>query len=115
MMVDGALDVSIVSYRCESLLRECLQSLRDNPPSSPTNVHVVDNASRDGTAEMVAREFPDVRITVCEQNLGFSVANNVAIRAGSAPFVLVLNPDTRITSGSVDRLLELMHGKPEIG
>jgi N-acetylglucosaminyl-diphospho-decaprenol L-rhamnosyltransferase len=109
------LDASIVSYRCESLLRECLQSLRDNPPSRPMNVHVVDNASADGTAEMVEREFPEVRLTVCEQNVGFSVANNVAIRAGSAPYVLILNPDTRITPGSLDHLLGLMDSRPEVG
>ena len=116
MNADGSdLDVSIVSYRCESLLRDCLQSLRDNPPSRAMNVHVVDNASGDGTAEMVAREFPEVRLSALEQNTGFSVANNVAIRAGSAPYVLVLNPDTRITPGGLDRLLELMDARPMVG
>ena len=109
------LDVSIVSYRCESLLRDCLESLRDNPPSRPMSVHVVDNASGDGTAEMVGREFPEVRLTALDQNVGFSVANNIAIRAGSAPYVLIVNPDTRITPGSLDRLLELMDAKPDVG
>lgn len=109
------LDVAIVSYRCESLLRDCLQSLRDHPPSRAMNVHVVDNASGDGTVEMVEREFPEVQLTALEQNLGFSVANNIAIRAGSAPYILVLNPDTRITAGSLDRLLELMDSKPAVG
>ena len=109
------LDVSIVSYRCESLLRDCLQSLRDNPPSRGMTVHVVDNASGDGTAEMVTREFREFRLTTSEQNLGFSAANNIAIRAGSAPYVLVLNPDTRITPGSLDRLLELMDSRADVG
>ena len=111
----AALDVSIVSYRCEALLRDCLQSLRDHPPERSMSVHVVDNASGDGTAEMVAREFAEFRLTVCEQNMGFSAANNIAIRAGSAPYVLVLNPDTRITPGSLERLCELMDTRPEIG
>jgi N-acetylglucosaminyl-diphospho-decaprenol L-rhamnosyltransferase len=115
MSDESAVDVAIVSYRCESLLRDCLESLRDNPPSRPMNVHVVDNASGDGTAEMVEREFPDVQLTSLEQNLGFSVANNIAIRAGSAPYVLILNPDTRITPGSLDRLLQVMDAKPEVG
>jgi N-acetylglucosaminyl-diphospho-decaprenol L-rhamnosyltransferase len=115
MSDESALDVAIVSYRCESLLRDCLESLRDNPPSRPMNVHVVDNASGDGTAKMVEREFPDVQLTSLEQNLGFSVANNIAIRAGSAPYVLILNPDTRITPGSLDRLLQVMDAKPEVG
>jgi N-acetylglucosaminyl-diphospho-decaprenol L-rhamnosyltransferase len=112
---ESALDVSIVSYRCEALLRDCLQSLLDNPPSRDMSVHVVDNASGDGTAEMVAREFGEVKLTVCEQNTGFSVANNIAIRAGSAPYVLILNPDTRITPGALDKLLELMDSRPEVG
>ena len=110
-----ALDVSIVSYRCVSLLRDCLTSLRENPPTGEMNVHVVDNASGDGTPEMVRREFPEVRLTECAQNVGFSIANNVAIRAGSAPYVLILNPDTRITPGSLDSLLDLMESRPEIG
>jgi N-acetylglucosaminyl-diphospho-decaprenol L-rhamnosyltransferase len=115
-VTDGAgLDVSIVSYRCEGLLRDCLQSLRDNPPSRGMTVHVVDNASGDGTAEMVARDFPEYRLTASEQNLGFSAANNIAIRAGSAPYVLILNPDTRITSESLDHLMELMDSRPEVG
>jgi N-acetylglucosaminyl-diphospho-decaprenol L-rhamnosyltransferase len=112
---EAGLDVSIVSYRCEELLRDCLTSLQENPPSGEMNVHVVDNASGDGTVEMVRREFPEIRVTECTQNTGFSTANNIAIRAGSAPYVLILNPDTRITPGSLDHLLELMDARPEIG
>jgi len=48
---------------------------------------------------MVAREFGDVKLTVNEENLGFSAANNLAIRAGDAPYLLALNPDTRVTDG----------------
>jgi N-acetylglucosaminyl-diphospho-decaprenol L-rhamnosyltransferase len=111
----AGLDVAIVSYRCEGLLRNCLASLREHPPSRPMTVHVVDNASGDGTARMVSREFPEFRLTASERNLGFSAANNLAIRAGNAPYVLVLNPDTRITPGSIDRMLALMDARPEVG
>jgi N-acetylglucosaminyl-diphospho-decaprenol L-rhamnosyltransferase len=109
------LDVAIVAYRCESLLRDCLASLRQHPPSRPMAVHVVDNDSGDGTAEMVEREFGEVRLTRAGSNLGFSAANNLAIRNSSAPYVLVLNPDTRITAGALDRLLSLMDERGEIG
>ena len=101
-------DVIVVSFRCEPMLRDCLESLRRHSSDGEITVHVVDNASRDGTAEMVAREFPEVRLTASERNLGFGAANNVAIRTGSAPYVLCLNPDTRITEGALDRLLEVM-------
>jgi N-acetylglucosaminyl-diphospho-decaprenol L-rhamnosyltransferase len=111
----AGLDVVIVSYRCEALLRDCLRSLREFPPSRPHAVHVVDNASGDGTAQMVAAEFPEARLRVCARNLGFAAANNLAIRDGVAEYVLVLNPDTRITAGALDRLLELMDSRPEVG
>jgi len=111
----GSLDVVIVSYRCEELLRECLTSLREHPPKREMSVHVVDNASGDGTAEMVRREFPEVSLTESERNLGFSAANNIAIRDSDTEYVLVLNPDTRLTDGALDRLLDLMDERPGIG
>jgi N-acetylglucosaminyl-diphospho-decaprenol L-rhamnosyltransferase len=78
-------------------------------------VHVVDNGSADGTMEMVGSEFPEVKLTDAARNLGFSAANNIALREGRAPYALVLNPDTRVTEGALDRLLELMDGRPEVG
>jgi N-acetylglucosaminyl-diphospho-decaprenol L-rhamnosyltransferase len=113
---DGvALDVVIVSYRCEGMLRDCLGSLRQHPPRVPMEVHVVDNASHDGTAEMVEREFGEVTLRVNATNLGFAAANNLVIRDTRSPYVLVLNPDTRLTEGALDRLLELMQARPEVG
>ncbi|MGH2993539.1 MAG: glycosyltransferase family 2 protein, partial [Solirubrobacterales bacterium] len=99
----------------EGLLSECLRSLYDHPPSRPLTVHVGDNASGDGTAEMVAREFDEVELRVNDRNVGFAAANNLAIADGDAPYVLILNPDTQITDGSLDRLLELMDSRPEVG
>ena len=109
------LDVVIVAYRCEVLLRDCLASLRAFAPGGGLTIHVVDNASRDGTAEMVRREFAEVELTESGENLGFSRANNLAIRAGSAPWVLVLNPDTELTAGALDSLLALAEAHPEVG
>jgi N-acetylglucosaminyl-diphospho-decaprenol L-rhamnosyltransferase len=111
----SGLDVVIVSYRCEGLLRDCLGSLRENPPSVPMRVIVVDNASGDGTPDMVRREFGDVELIEQSRNSGFSVANNVGIGAGDSPYVLVLNPDTRITPGSLDTVLAVLDQHPEVG
>jgi len=113
--MEPGLDVVIVSYRCAPLLRACLRSLREHPPSVPIAVHVVDNASGDGTAEMVASEFPEVILTARGQNLGFSTANNIAIREGTAQYVLALNPDTEVTAGALELMLELMERRPEVG
>ncbi|HEY5159828.1 MAG TPA: glycosyltransferase family 2 protein [Gaiellaceae bacterium] len=110
-----ALDVVIVAYRSQELLRDCLSSLRAFPPARGAHIWVVDNASGDGTAEMVSREFPEVELIASTENLGFSRANNLAIKRGKAPYVLALNPDTRITEGVLDQLLELMESNAKIG
>src|SRR5438034_5605416 len=109
------LDVVIVSFRSRDLLSPCLMSLRAHPPAARARVWVVDNASRDGTVEMVRSEFPEVELLESDTNLGFSVANNAAIRRGRAPYVLALNPDTRVTDGALDRLLDLMETDSSIG
>jgi len=111
----AALDVVIVAWRCEDLLRRCLASLRDHPAAAPTRIHVVDNASGDGTAEMVAAEFPEVALTENAENLGFSAANNIVLRRSDADYVLVLNPDTRLTEGALDALLRELGARPEVG
>jgi GT2 family glycosyltransferase len=112
---EAGLDVVIVSYRSTDLLRECLASLREHPPTRAMRVHVIDNDSGEETTSMVEREFPEVTLTMLAENSGFSVANNVGIDAGAAPYVLALNPDTRITPGALDRMLAVMDGKPGIG
>jgi N-acetylglucosaminyl-diphospho-decaprenol L-rhamnosyltransferase len=115
MQESGSLDVVIVSYRCRNLLQGCLATLRAHALSRPLRVTVVDNDSRDGTVEMVAKEFTEVRLLAADRNLGFSAANNLAIRGGESTYVLALNPDTRLTEGALDRLVELMDSRPEIG
>jgi len=114
-MQAAGVDVVIVSYRSRELLRACLSSLRAHPPELGANIWLVDNASEDGTPEMVRDEFPEVELIASGTNRGFSAANNIAIRRGRAPYVLVLNPDTRLTRGALDRMLELLDENPSIG
>jgi GT2 family glycosyltransferase len=109
------MDVVVVSFRCEPMLRECLESLRRYPAGAEMAIHVVDNASKDGTAEMVAREFPEVHLTASDENLGFGAANNLVIRESSADFILCLNPDTRATDGALDRLIDVMDERVKLG
>jgi GT2 family glycosyltransferase len=109
------LEVVIVSYRCGPLLRRCLQSLREHAPADGARITVVDNASGDGTADVVRREFPEVRLIALEENTGFSAANNLVLRETTADYVLVLNPDTQLSAGTLDTLLGLMDANPRIG
>jgi N-acetylglucosaminyl-diphospho-decaprenol L-rhamnosyltransferase len=113
----AALEIVIVSSTgARELLRACLGSLRENPyGGGPMLVHVVDNASADGTPEMVRDEFPEVRLHALDWNSGFCVANNIALRELQSPYVLVLNPDTEIYPGSLDHMMSLMREDPTIG
>src|SRR5439155_17748767 len=93
--VTPSLDVAIVSYRCPELPRQCLLSLRAHAPRRPMAIHVVDNDSRDGTAELVRDEFPEVRLVAETTNVGFAAATNSVIRETTGDYVLALNPDTQ--------------------
>ncbi len=97
------------------LLRACLESLRRHPASGGQLVWVVDNASEDGGPAVVRSEFPEVRLAELDANYGFCVANNVALRQVTAPYVLVLNPDTEVGEGVLDHMLELMERRPDVG
>jgi N-acetylglucosaminyl-diphospho-decaprenol L-rhamnosyltransferase len=110
----NGIDVGIVSYRNRELLRACLTSLLDNPPARDLRIVVVDNDSRDGTAEL-ARGMPGVEVVESRRNLGFAAATNLAFGMGSAPYFLALNPDTRVPAGALDALAGLMDARPEVG
>lgn len=109
------LEVVIVSHGAEGLLRRCLASLRQHPPArAGIRVTVVDSGSPDGTPEMVAREFPEVRL-LRQPNIGFSAANNLALRESGADAVLLLNPDTEVYAGTLDAALARLDADPQIG
>lgn len=114
-------DVCIVSWRTRELLRACLQTVVGLPAGrvagqqEVARVIVVDNASGDGTVEMVRAEFPQVHLVANEENRGYAAANNQAIRAGDAPFVFLLNPDTGARQGALAALLREMMDEPRVG
>jgi GT2 family glycosyltransferase len=106
-------DVVIVSYRDAGWLRPCLRTLLEHAGSARLNVVVVSNGG-DDTPALVRREFPGVEVLECE-NRGFAHANNLALRAGSAPYALLLNPDTEITEGTLGALVAALEERPEVG
>src|SRR5215203_5451645 len=109
------LEVVIVSHGAEALLRRCLHSLQEHPPAgAEMRVTVVDSGSPDGTPDMVAREFPAVRLRRCA-NIGFSAANNLVLRESEAAAVLLLNPDTEVYAGTLDAALARLRSEPRIG
>jgi GT2 family glycosyltransferase len=108
------LEVVIVSHGAEALLRRCLRSLAEFPAGGEMRVTVVDSGSPDPTPDMVGREFPAVRL-LRRQNIGFSAANNVALRESEAAAVLLLNPDTEVYAGTLDAALARLRSEPRIG
>lgn len=111
-MTEPLLEVVIVSAAGgRELLRTCLRSLERNPlHGGPTAIWVVDNASADGTVEMVREQFPSVRLVALRANAGFPAANNVVLRRARAPYVLLLNPDTEVMEGALDGALATLRG-----
>ena len=108
------LETIIVSHGAERLLRNCLQSLREYPPTGEMRVTVVDSGSPDSTPDMVEREFSEVRL-VRQGNIGFSAANNLVLRESEARAVLLLNPDTEVYAGTLDAALRRLWSAPRIG
>lgn len=109
-----ALETIIVSHGAEALLRRCLASLEAHPPNGGMTVTVVDSGSTDRTPDMIAREFPGVRL-IREGNIGFSAANNMALRESKSEAVLLLNPDTEIYAGTLDAGLDRFRTDERIG
>ncbi len=105
--------VVVVSWNGREHLAGCLASLA-GLERTPAETVVVDNASTDGTVAMVEERFPWVRVRALSENTGFCRANNVGIAATSSPFVLVLNPDTRLTAGFLEHLLPAFEA-PDVG
>jgi GT2 family glycosyltransferase len=114
--VAGGLDleVIVVSHGAEGLLRSCLRSLGEHPAQGQMRVTVVDSGSPDSTPDMVEREFPDVRL-IRRGNIGFSAANNLALRESAARAILLLNPDTEIHAGALDAALARLWSSERIG
>ena len=109
------LEVVVVSHGAEELLRRCLRSLEEHPArGGEGRVTVVDSGSPDATPEMVEREFPGVRL-IRRGNIGFSAANNLALRDSDAGAMLLLNPDTEVFAGTLDAALARLRSEQRIG
>jgi len=107
------LSIVIVSYNARADLERCLESLHAVPPAAPHEILVVDNGSTDGSVE-AARRRADVRVIEVGSNAGFARANNIGIRESRGTNVLLLNSDTLVPAGAVDRLLEEIERHPDV-
>lgn len=107
----------VLNYRCAHDTVRCLTSVQQSTYRNQFPL-IVDNSSRDGSIEVLRREFPSVRLTETRENLGYAGGNNIAIaqaRSAGADFVWLLNPDTTVGSDALERLLAVAESYPEAG
>ena len=108
------LSIVIVSYNTRDLLDQCLKSVAEQTQVDH-EVIVVDNASKDGTAPLVAERHPNVRLVANSANLGFPSANNQGLKIASGRYRVLLNPDTLLIDRTLDRMVEYLDAHPDVG
>jgi GT2 family glycosyltransferase len=105
--------IIIVSFNARADLERCLESLHASTPVRSREIIVVDNQSTDGSAEAAAR-WSAVRVVRTGENLGFARASNIGIRASSGTNLLLLNSDTIVPPGAIDRLVAMLDRHPDV-
>src|SRR3984957_15499194 len=109
------ISVVIVGWNAKHYLELCLESLAAAPPRRSMEIIVVDNASADGSAEMIEARFPHVKLIRSSENLGFAKGNNVAIRQCQGRFVALVNPDVIVFPDCLDALADFLDQNPKVG
>jgi GT2 family glycosyltransferase len=109
------ISVVIVGWNAKHYLELCLDSLVKAPPRRNMEVLVVDNASSDGSAEMIEAEYPWVKLIKSGENLGFAKGNNVAIRRATGRYIALVNPDVIVFPGCLDALADFLDKNPKVG
>ena len=107
------LAILIVSYNARADLERCLESLHAAPPQLAHEILVVDNHSDDGSVD-AARRWSGVRVIALDANVGFARANNIGLRATTSVNVLLLNSDTIVPPGAIDRLVAALDREPDV-
>ena len=102
-----------MNWNTREELRACLESLRAHPGAGDQEIIVIDNASTDGSAEMVSQEFSDVRLIPNDHNAGYARGTNQALDAAHGDLLLLLNPDVEITPGTLDTLAGFLQSHPD--
>lgn len=107
--------IIVLSYNTKELLRQCLTSIFAHVRGVEFEVIVVDNASRDGSGEMVRQQFKQVCLIVNSKNLGFSRGNNIGVDHAKGKYLLFLNSDTEVTDSTIAAMIDLLERDKRIG
>lgn len=114
-VAEPTVSVIIVSWNARDYLLRCLRSLSPAACGYPAEIIVVDNASSDGSAEIVSAQFPEVRLIRNRANLGFAKANNIGIRAARGRYLCLVNSDVEVLPGCIGRLVEYCEAHGQAG
>lgn len=116
-MKDTRPDVSVVvvSFNTKDCLRECLLTLAANAGGVTYETIVVDNASKDGSADMIEREFPEAKLIRNDANLGFAAANNRGFAVANGRYIVLLNSDAFLKEGALQKSVQKMDADPKVG
>ena len=109
------LSVVIVTWNAKQYTEECLHSLENQKTSVSPEIIVVDNASSDGTDQLVREQFPQVELIQTGQNLGFAKGNNIGVRKSTGDYIFLINSDVNVPPGCLKQMAEFMEQHPDIG
>ena len=114
------LSIIIVSWNVRDLLHRCLYTINESLSAGKgkqlsSQVIVVDNASDDGTVDMLRQEYPDAQLIANDENLGFTIGNNQGMAAADGRYVLLLNPDTEVVGDALGEMVAHMEDHPRVG
>lgn len=110
--MEAAVSIIIVNWNTRELVIKCLSAVYEHPLSADFEVWVVDNASTDDSATAVRRQFPQVKLIECSENIGFARGNNLALERASGRYALLLNTDATVEPGAIMHLFEFMETHP---
>jgi len=108
------IDIIIVNYNSTDYLINCIQSIYDSLETLKVNILVHDNASNDGV-EKVIKLFPQVSLKINTHNRGFAAAVNRALKESNFPYVVLLNPDSKVKAGLFESTINYMENNPDVG
>jgi len=111
----GHLDIVLVSYNTAEYTKRAIQSVYDETHETDFKIIMVDNDSKDNSVELIKTEFPEVEIIQTGANLGFAGGVNMGTKASNGDFILLLNPDTVILEGAIDKLMVYAESTPKAG
>ncbi|MGE5683197.1 MAG: glycosyltransferase [Bacillota bacterium] len=109
------LSIIIVNFNVKEFLQNLLNSIQRSSPQTSKEIIVIDNASDDGSVEIIKEKYPYVKLIANKKNLGFGAANNMGLEMAKGEYILLINPDTIVQEDTFDKLIKFFERTPEAG